>query len=534
MKIFKAISRLFAEHSYLWYLIIFAAGFFIFGFLQSQPTFLDPDAFYHAKMAVLTKDQGIVMNFPWMPWTVLGRYYVDQHYLYHLFLVPFVAFLNPLVGLKLATVFFAALLLVTFFWLLQRISPRVPAVINFVFSLFLFLCQPLIFRINLPKASAVVLIFILIIFYLITQKKYWALFFFSFAYVYLHGGWPLILVILGFYVLASAIRNYFTSSLISRIKKLFFGAVSFWNGKLILAGVGGLLAGLVINPYFPGNLKFYWQQLVQIGIINYQSVVRVGAEWYPYDPQTLFLNTVLPTMLLVVSLVIFIISIRRQSKESWLALFLTFFFLAITLKSQRYVEYYLPFLVLFCALSLAPFLESHQLRVYGRYLWRLYHRRTFWVTLLGIFWLAGAFAIAGKDWAQNWQYYFYSGRSWSQYEKSTTWLSQNTPAGSIVFHGDWDEFPQLFYYDSNNYYIFGLDPTFLYQASPKLYQEVADITMGKVPFGLADKIKNDFKADYVFVDYNDHRQFYDYLKKDSQAVSIYRDDEVEIFKITSP
>src|SRR3989337_4312435 len=59
-------------------------------------------------------------------------------------------------------------------------------------------------------------------------------------------------------------------------------ASNLLNIKLLGIVFLGLLAGLIINPYFPDNIAFTWQQAVKIGLINYQNIIGVGGEWYPY------------------------------------------------------------------------------------------------------------------------------------------------------------------------------------------------------------------------------------------------------------
>jgi hypothetical protein len=549
MKTVDKINHLLWRDKYIGVLFVFLFCFILFCCLQFQARFLDPDSFYHAKMAVLIKDQGIISNFPWLPFTVLNNYYIDQHLLYHVVLIPFVSLVDPLIGLKLATVVFAALFFAFFYWFLIKNNVRTSPLFNLVFTLFLLLAKPLIFRINLAKAPALSLVFLLVGFYLIVQRRYGYLFLFSFFYVYLYGGWPLILVVLGFYILVSGVGDYLNkrnekretrndaTRLETIISHLSFLVSQFFNWsylKLIGSCLGGLVAGVVINPYFPHNLKFYWQQFVEIGIINYQKIVRVGAEWHPYGFKSLFLDTSILFLGLILALLVFIFSIKRQSRLSWVTLFLTLFFLAITLKSQRYVEYFVPFAGLFIALSLGLNLTKNDCEIYWRKFkqWYLNHS---WVAMaLCIFWFISLVAVVGQHWQENWHLYQASGRPFKQYQAAILWLKSQATPGTVVFHSDWDDFPQLFYYNSDNYYIAGLDPTFLYQASPGLYKKFENITLGKISNGLASEIKNTFQAEYIFVDPVGHDQLIKNLKAADNIDLVFEDGEAKIFKVNFP
>ena len=45
--------------------------------------FGDPDAYYHVAMAELFGKGASGPTFPWLPYTVLGEHFSDQHFLYH-------------------------------------------------------------------------------------------------------------------------------------------------------------------------------------------------------------------------------------------------------------------------------------------------------------------------------------------------------------------------------------------------------------------------------------------------------------------
>jgi hypothetical protein len=106
------------------YVVVFVLSFALFLLYQANSVFADPDSFYHVKMALLMRDQGTIHNFPWLGLTTLGQHYTDQHYLYHVLLIPFVTALPPLIGMKLATVFFAAAFMTTFYWFLRTFGVR--------------------------------------------------------------------------------------------------------------------------------------------------------------------------------------------------------------------------------------------------------------------------------------------------------------------------------------------------------------------------------------------------------------------------
>jgi len=60
-------------------------------------------------------------------------------------------------------------------------------------------------------------------------------------------------------------------------------------------------------------------------------------------------------------------------------------------------------------------------------------------------------------------------------------MGANIPAGETIFHLDWDDFPQLFFFNPQFHYLLGLDPTFMYLTSPtrwRLWSDVATLLIG--------------------------------------------------------
>ena len=71
-------------------------------------------------------------------------------------------------------------------------------------------------------------------------------------------------------------------------------------------------------------------------------------------------------------------------------------------------------------------------------------------------------------------------KPYSLYANAAAWLERNSPAGSRVFQTDWDDFPRLFFYNTHNTYLIGLDPTYLHLYDAELYDLWVEITRGDV------------------------------------------------------
>ena len=509
------------------YFLIFLASLTLFGWLQASPTLPEPDSFYHAKMAQFLGQGQVLRQFPWMQATALKDDFVDHHFLYHLLLAPFVKIFDPLMGVKIATVLFASLLVLIIYWLFKKFAIKWP----FIFIVVLLAAQPWLFRVSLVKAPAVFLILFLLAFNFLAHQKWLALFLIGWLAVWLYAGWPLLLVLGVSYLFIFWLLEKFRAKDIfwHKLQNIFLKKSNLapWFGLAWLSG--GLLAGLILNPYFPSNLKFYWQQIIEIALINYQKIIGVGGEWYPYGLLKLVTDAPLIFSLLIVGWLLFILTYRKQSIYSYVWGILAIIFFILTLKSRRYVEFFVPFSLIFSAFCLSDCfkrLPRFNLKNLIGPSWQAFFSLAFLI-------LAGGFLLAAPSDLAKAKVDIKSGWPTTHYQQAGQWLKSHAPAGSVVFNADWDDFPALFYYNDRNYYLTGLDPTFMYRHNQQQYWQYVELTQGRFQGDLAVVLKNQFKADYIFLD-KDHQAFNNQLKYDSRFKLVYQDREAKIYQLLLP
>lgn len=524
------------EWWWLSYVLIFGITFVLLLGLQASTVFSDPDSFYHAKMAVLMRDQGIIHDFPWLKLTVLGEHYTDQHFLYHVALIPFVTWLPPLLGVKLATVFFGALLATTVYWLLRSFNVRWA----FAFVVILMLVRPFVFRISLAKAPSTSLIFLLLGLGWILHYHVRRLFILAFTYVWYYGGFALLTVAAVTATTVSVLYNRLTHTQAHRVVDKIFALVHqrarrhrirrthLW---ILVSVIGGTLAGIVFNPYFPSNLSFYMQQLVNIGVINFRNVIGVGGEWYPYGTVELIAGTAFISLLILLALASAMIRWRRPSKQTITFFLLTVFFFLLTIKSRRYVEYYVPFALIFSAFSLNDTFGGSGGAAWIRELRRLFAPSRFMrglIAVVGACILFGVGYLGVRDYLGNWRDLRH-GFPANRLEAPSLWLAEHSPPGSRVVHSDWDEFPILFYYNSHNTYIVGLDPTFLYKADEDRYWTWVDITLGRYTGDVYAAVTETLESRYVLIAGN-HEAMKRLISRDPRFMKRYEDDQATIYE----
>ena len=112
----------------------------------------------------------------------------------------------------------------------------------------------------------------------------------------------------------------------------------------------------------------------------------------------------------------------------------------------------------------------------------------------------------------------------ADFMKTGVWGTDNTSAT------DWDDFTWLFFHNTQNTYMHGLDPTYMYEYNPDLYWLWRSITRGEVE-NPGQIIYNTFGASYVITDLN-HDRFLGMARADPTMREVYRDDYAAIFVVT--
>jgi len=506
---------------WLGYFFIFSITFFVFCLLATQTGVLCPDGFYHTKMALLIKEQGLIKEFPWTQFTTYKDLFVDHHFLYHIALIPFLSIpspknldslslqIDPLIKAKIGTAFFAALAMLMIYWLMRKLKIKKP----FFWVLFLFLVPGFMLRLSLIRAPGLSLIFLILGLYFIIKQKYIFLSILSFFYVWTYGAWPLMLVRF-FIIVLCFFRAFF-------VKK---------NIKLFFACALGLTLGLIINPYFPKTFPFYWLQTFKIAFLNYQTKIGVGAEWYAYPLAEFIKNNLLIFIPWVVSLSWFLFSFKKQNKNSWFFAFCSTFFLFYTLKARRNIEYFAPMALFFNGLCFTQIEKKiNWVKIKKDFKNLCQGENGIFYFLLIIFLMtsiiAGFLAYFNLSMTNLFQEYKNTKRSLTHLQKSSNWLKNNTQPKEIIFQGNWGIFPELFYFNHYNFYINGLDQTFMYEKDPETYKQWADLVFYHINSNETAKIlKQTFRANYVLVD-KQNNKFIKLLKKSKGLTMVYEDEE---------
>lgn len=115
------------------------------------------------------------------------------------------------------------------------------------------------------------------------------------------------------------------------------------------------------------------------------------------------------------------------------------------------------------------------------------------------------------------------------YKNAALWLKENAPDHETIFHGDWDDFPQLFYYNPDNYYLCGLDPIFMYAYDPELWLAWKTINRGESMHPDV-VIKTRFESRYAFLT-KDLRKAVEQFRQHPNMSIGYEDKHCIVFQI---
>ena len=502
----------------------------------------DWDGYYHIKWSSLLWQNFShgkwLPSFDWLPLTVLNpQHYNDHHFLFHLLQIPFLWFFEPVMAAKVAAVTFSSIAIFSVYWLIYRYNVKY----QLIWLAGIFTCANMFYyRMNMAKAPPLTIIITVIGIYLLFERKYVWLLPLMFAFVWTYSLFPLLL-----------------------IAALIWTVIIAWNERRLewrpLAYTfGGMVAGNIINPYFPNNLILFFEHFKTKLAVAGNFAVSVGGEWYPYSGMELMANFPVALGAMLIGYILFMPKNGKLPEKATFFLVFTSMLLAGQFSSKRYAEYFPPFAILFAAFSwqafrmpnmlqlpedfkreIEPYLDVNK-RTGKEDMWHNVRLAGVWTLgiLLTIFFIFNMTGLHKFGFNHNGIVDDIAGNEENdRYERAMSWATgkdaqgnDNIPAGERIFNCNWDDFPKLFFYDIKHSYVYGLDPNYLYSQNPDLYKLLADITNGKTE-DAAPQIRDKFGARFIFADAKENDDMIAKLLESGWVDIVYDDDEARIIKI---
>lgn len=498
----------------------------------------DWDGYYHIRWSQLLWEnfsQGKWLpEFKWLPLTVLGPdVYADHHFLFHLLQIPFLWFFEPEMAAKVGAVVFGSAAIFSVYLMLYRY--KVDHLLLWLGAL-LTCANPFYYRMNMGKAPPLTIIYTVLGIYLLFQRKYIWLAPLMFIFVWTYSLFPML----------------WGAALIWTI-------ILGWNERrfewrpLAYTSIG-MVAGNLINPYFPTNLYLFLEHF----ITKFKSgafAVGVGGEWYPYESWDLITHLTVAMIAMLVGYIFFgPKNGKLPEKATFFLMFASVLFFAM-FRSKRYAEYFPPFAILFAAFSWQAFWQPAVVEMpdeFRRDLEGFLDDETNkkkdplqlakqmaagaigFIFLLLMFW--NFIGVDLEKWGlkgvkqEGMITSIKNNEKADKYRRAMEWIKQYVPEGEVIFNADWDDFPKMFYYDQTHTYISGLDPTYLFSKNPELFRIHEDIVNGKHDEG-ALMVREKFGSNYIFSDINTHPDMYAKLMESGWVDKVYEDDEAYVLRV---
>ncbi len=496
--------------------LVFLIALIWFSVFQPWGSFTDPDGFYHAQISARIGQDGPIQQFPWLDLTTLGQHFADQHFLYHVALIPFIKLFGTLPGTQVATVLFAASFVFIFYLVLRKLKTPWP----WLWCIPLVLLPHVLMRLTWAKASPFALAFFMLGLLALMQRRYVFAFVVGVLYALSHGGWIILLACSVLYLIGEWLAQRFAFDE-KKYDSLFTGI------KTALAGVIGVACGLLLHPNRSEILPFLWTQVFQVGVTTPVGRVFMGMEWYPAGLSDAYALLLLPTFMFGALLFALIVSPRKpldRMVAAQVVASLTVFagLLALTLKSLRFVEYAGPVGILVLAL-LASLIDWKRLPSILKELIPEYAS----VVLAGcliflVSWqLTDAFRLI-RDGAQRFDHY----------DKPMAALKAEAKPGDRIYHSDWDIFPDLFAVGDEFRYVSGLDPTFLLSANPELSDATIELYQGRATSTAFSVIHDRVGASFIVVDRKNDAPFERVIRAEPRFVEFYQDEDTSVFRVS--
>lgn len=487
------------------------------------------DGFYHFRHAALYREEGIGMSdFRWLPYSVIHSAAADLWYGFHVALVPFTAIRDPIVGLRAAGIVVTLTTLILFYAAVVRVGVRW----RFLWPFVLLFASPLmVFRLAMARPHVLSVGLGALLFAFVVSGSLAGIFLTSFAMTFMHVSlfWVPILIFM-----AVAGVRFFRERIIE------------W--RAIAALIGGLIAGWITRPNPLGAGALAYVQIVQLMIEKIKRIpLHFGMELYPLHARDLGAFWGFLTLWLFAGIIAFLLWRRKKhmvllpvaQTALWASGLLSLLFFIMTLAvAQRSFDFWVVFGVLFMALTFSWVADE---RSAGAIRWLNSNNRER-LTIAGMAIIAG---MMMHGLYRHGQYLDAFGWQGARFRGAAEWLRENTKPDAVVFNVSWDYFPELFFWNTHNRYISGMDPIFQYAYSPALYWKayyletaITDrVTCAKIHCEseeLEDThavLTQDFQTSYVFLSKFADQGLYRYLSSDPRFSIRYEDGDAAVIEV---
>ena len=479
-------------------LVVAAAGTLLLLLQRATEGLYGYDGYFHIQYARLIRLEGISRSFPWWQETFLRDHWADKDFLYHLLLIPF-TFGDLVAGGKAAAVVFGAASIGIIFLTLHRLRVPWPSLwtLGLVASSTAFLyrlgfTRPLVLAVALAVAGTGAILL---------GRTRWS-FVLAALYPHLHISFHLLPCV-------ALLHDLHRGPDPATGRRSF--RVSWWT-------LAGAATGALLSPFVPNNLRLWWVQNVRVLGMAWAGPeeLRLGLEIQPGTSSQLLITTVGVFIALAAAVYMMARSRNRPSPESLTLLVISSGFLALSMMSRRFIEFWAPFTFFLAAVVVRDRLQERPAGAPRRLVRGTAAAAVATGAALMVWSAISAREYIGKDQGLN-------------YAGASRWMGEKIPAGETVFHLDWDDFPQLFFFNPQLHYLVGLDPTFMYLTSAERWRLWSDVAHGNVE-DIYTPIRTTFSSRWVLA-IPEAEEFMKAARRDPRFLIGYEDDSATVFAL---
>ena len=125
-------------------------------------------------------------------------------------------------------------------------------------------------------------------------------------------------------------------------------------------------------------------------------------------------------------------------------------------------------------------------------------------------------------------------RPYEFYEGAARYLRGAAQPGTLVFTGSWDDFPFMFFFNSDCYYVVGLDKLYMKRYDAALFKLWTEITSGSKFRRPSRPIHEKFGAKYLLVNAREEKLLDVAARMDGNLKEEYRDQYCAVFRVIPP
>jgi hypothetical protein len=475
----------------------------------------EQDSFYHFRHAALYADKGLFTSaFPWLPYSAFSRFSSDIGYGFHVFLIPFAHLGRDIFAIQLAPVVETIIMMVMVYSVLWR--RRIAYSFAWPFVL-LFSGPPIVWMLFQTRPQTLTMGLSALLMSALVAGSPLGAFLSALAIAFIHLNIiPIIPVIVG---AAGVVKGL---------------AERRWEWRTWAAALAGVGAGWMLRPNPWGAARLEWVQIAVHEAVRLEKIpISFGDEWPPLPLRDCGMFIYFIALWIAVSAVF--LTASAVSRHRWSRGELTFvrssfvlsviFFIGMVAVTQRTTLFWVTFAVLFIAQVFSRFLdpgdEAQQ---------PLLGKRARAVISAAIVVL---FAAMVRSWTAE-SVIRGNVPTINPYRMGAVclWLKDHGRPGKIVYNASWDMFPELFFWNPADRYVWGLDPIFLYDYDKSLYWKAHHLGTGEgtshtwgtmdSPVGGGEDtyavLRRDFKASAIVVDTDRGERLYQYLRSDRRYV----------------